>query len=407
MTERDAIDQLAALLDGEDVPGAPSSLGALADLATSVRDHADLMAPSADFREALRADLVAVAEAPPGLVERARAAWAARTAGLRASTRVAVATMTASSMLGSAGVAVAAQEAMPGDLLYGIKGLTEDARLLLAPDALAEARLHLEFAQERMEELEAMAGQLDSAQVAALLAEMDFHSEAGAEALIDGVTSGAIDPEELRDFTARQRGRLTGVLDDLPLLSRPLAEDSLELLRRIEISAAGMTPLAAGCDCADDSTFLDGLPSAAERIPTTAPAPPTAPAADTIAGRLADVVAPGEGPAVQDLVCECIELPGGSDAREPAADERGDDEERTPEDEPFEPEGEFSDPGAENDEDRDEGLLSEEVVTSVEELPTGEAAETIEESTGLDVGTGPVDRLDDGLTDLLDSDLPG
>ena len=97
MTERDAIDQLAALLDGEDVPGAPSSLGALAELATSVRHHADLMTPSPEFRDALRADLVAVADAPPGLVERARATWAARTAGLRASTRVAVATMTASS----------------------------------------------------------------------------------------------------------------------------------------------------------------------------------------------------------------------------------------------------------------------------------------------------------------------
>lgn len=406
MTERDAIDQLAALLDGEDVPGAPSSLGALADLATSVRDHAELVAPSADFREALRADLVAVAEAPPGLVDRARATWAARTAGLRASTRVAVATMTASSMLGTAGVAVAAQEALPGDLLYGIKGLTEDARLLLAPDALAEARLHLEFAQERMEELEAMAGQLDSDQVAALLAEMDFHSEAGAEALIEGVTSGAIDPDELRDFTARQRGRLTGVLDELPLLSRPLAEDSLELLRRIEISAAGMTPLAADCDCEDDSVFLDGLPAAAERTPTSTSQGTSTTPIDAVTGRVIDIVAPGDGPAVQDIDCDCIELPGGSDAREPSSDERPEDE-RAPEDEPFEPEGEFSDPGAENDEGRDEGLVSEEAVTAVEELPTSDVAEAVEDSSGLDVGTGPVERLDDGLSDLLDTDLPG
>ena len=402
MTERDAIDQLAALLDGEDVTDAPSSLGALADLATSVRDHADLMAPSTEFRAALRADLVAAAEAPPGLVERARAVWAARTAGLRASTRVAVATMTASSMLGSAGVAVAAQEALPGELLYGIKGLTEDARLLLATDALAEARLHLEFAQERMEELEATAGRLSSDQVAALLAEMDFHSEAGAEALIDGVTAGAIDPEELREFTARQRGRLTGVLDDLPLLARPLAEDSLELLRRIEISAAGITPLADDCDC-DGPTTIDGLP-AAER--TSTPQRPTLPVSSEGLRGVTDIVQPGEGPAVRDVVCDCIELPGGSDAREPAAeDDRAD--ERAPEDEPFQPEGEFSDPGADNDEGDQGNGASSDVDTAVQQLPVEDVAEPVEDATGVDVGTGPVDRIDDGLSELLETDSPG
>ncbi len=395
MTERDAIDQLAALLDGQDVPDAPRSLGALVDLATSVRDHAEVVAPTATFRASLRDDLLAAAAAPPGLLERLRLAWAARTARLRTSTRMAIATMTASSMLGTAGVAVAAQDALPGELLYGLKGLTEDARLALAEDALAEARLHLAFAQERLEELETLAGQLDSDEVVALLAEMDFHSEAGAEALIDGANAGAIDGTELRRFTAQQRGRLVGMLDQLPLLARSQAEDSLELLRRIEVSAAGFVPAVTDCDCNGTNGGPGGSPADAQSTGTgTSPT-----------GVLTDILGPGEGPAVPASDCDCIDLPGGSTAREqPTSDGAADDEEPAEpeqEQEPFEPEGRLSDPGTADDGDGSSGASTS---TTVEQLPLDPVDETAEDTTGADVGTGSVDRTLDGVGELLDGD---
>ncbi len=390
MTEREAIDQLAALLDGASVEDAPQSLGALAQLATSVRDHAEVLAPTAEFRASLRDELLAAADAPPGLAERARLAWAARTAHLRASTRMAVATMTASSMLGTAGVAVAAQDALPGQLLYGLKGLTEDARLALAEDSLAQARLHLAFAQERLDELEALAGELDSDQVVALLAEMDFHSEAGAEALMDGVNAGAIDADELRDFTARQRSRLVGVLDELPLLARPVAEDSLELLRRIEISAAGFLPVATDCDCAPAAGTTTATPRQ-----RTARSGPT--------GVVTDIAAPGDGPAVPAADCDCVELPGGTTSREQARSETPRDEEQaTAEEEPFQPEGGFSDAGPTDGGDGGGQSAS----TTVGQLPLDPAAEAVEGTTGLDVGPGPVDRTLDGVGELLDGDAP-
>lgn len=239
MTEHDEIELLAALLDGEDVPDAPASLRTLTGLAADVRDHATLAAPTPEFRASLRAELVAAADAPPGLLDRARAAWARQTANLRASTRVAVATVTASSMLGSAGVAVAAQQSLPGDALYGVKALTEDARLALAADTVAEARLHLEFARERLAELRATAGRLDSSQVTALLDEMDAHSEAGAAVLLAGVTTGQTDADEVREFTSLQRSGLVAVLADLPPQAKPEAHASLDLLRRLEASANG------------------------------------------------------------------------------------------------------------------------------------------------------------------------
>lgn len=390
MTEREAIDQLAALLDGEHVADAPRSLVALADLATSVRDHAEIMAPSAAFRTALRDDLLAAADAPPGPLAWARTAWGTRTARLRTSTRMAVATMTASSMLGTAGIAVAAQDALPGELLYGLKGLTEDARLALAEDGLAQARLHLAFAQERLEELEALTGRLGSDEVVALLAEMDFHSEAGAEAFMDGVNAGAIDATEIREFTARQRDRLVGMLDALPLLARPVAEDSLELLRRIEVSAAWFVPAVIDCDCND-----------AGGVDTTADPQPRTTARSGPRGVLTDIAAPGDGPAVPVRDCDCVELPGGTTSREqPPADEAPRDEDTVePEQEPFQPEGGLSDPGTTDDEDERDGASA---TTTVEQLPLDPAADEVQKTTGVDVGPGPVDRTLDGVGELLD-----
>lgn len=389
MTEREAIEQLAALLDGEPVAEVPASLGALATLATSVRDHADVVAPTAEFRSALRQDILAAAAAPPGLLERTRLAWGARTARLRTSTRMAVAAMTASSMLGTAGVAVAAQDALPGELLYGLKNLTEDVRLALAEDGLAQARLHLAFAEERLDELEALTGQLDSDEVVALLAAMDFHSEAGAEALMAGVTAGQIDATELRDFTASQRSRLTRVLDRLPLLARPVAEDSLELLRRIEISASGVVPVVSTeCDCDDPATGAVATDGGSTSTRTDG------------TGLLTDIVPPGEGPAVPASDCDCIELPGGSSAREqPPSDTSGDEGADEPDDDPFTPKGGFSDAGPTDDGERDDDLST---ATTMEELPLAPATEPVEDATGADVSTGPADRTLDGVGELLD-----
>ena len=51
------------------------------------------------------------------------------------------------------GTAYAAQDSLPGDFLYLVKEKTEDARLLIAGDESAKARLSLAFAQTRLNEM--------------------------------------------------------------------------------------------------------------------------------------------------------------------------------------------------------------------------------------------------------------
>ncbi len=391
MNEHDAIEQLAALLDGDiDASAAPTSLTSLATLAETVRDQADLMAPTAEFRASLREELLGAAEPAPGLVERARLAWSARTANLRHSARVAVATMTASSMIGSAGVAVAAQEALPGDALYGLKGVTEDARLLLATSDVAQARLHLAFARERLLELQASANRLSADQAVALLAEMDAHSQSGAQALIDGITAGTVDPAEVRDFATGQRDVLVLLLGDLPLLAKPVAEDSLELLRRIEITASGISPVA-DCDC-DRTAAAPPAPSDTRVDTTPAPLMPV----ETV------IAAPGDGPALLDVDCDCVELPGGPAAREPTRDDTAGEQpeaetDQEPEQEPFQPTGDLADPKTSNGDDDDEQRAGFDLPVSNEDVPLDQSATLLEDTSGADVDTGPLDRATDSL----------
>ena len=412
MTEHDRIEQLAALLDGDlDAATAPAELGQLLTMAGHVRAHAEVLAPTPAFRAALRQDLLAAAAAPPGPLARARAAWSVRTTGLRSSARVAVATMTASSMLGTAGVAAAAQEAVPGDLLYGVKTLTEDARLLLATDDVAEARLHLVFARERLEELRSGSVRLGTDEVVRLLAAMDEHSQQGADALLEGVSGGIVDPDELRTFTRLQRDGLVGLFSDLPLLARPVAEDSLELLRRIEVNATGIVRTGTDCDC--------DLPAAWD-VGATGDGAATGAASGTLRR-------PGTGPALQPGDCDCIELPGGLQVREPdrtteqddtrttdgdgtttaSADDQAE-QEPAPEDEsPFAPSGSLSDPRASDDTDSGEDGTSLDTSASSDQLPLREATSgldgSVQETTGTDLGTdGVVARTQDGVDSLLD-----
>ena len=59
--------------------------------------------------------------------------------------------------LGTAGVAYAAQEAIPGDTLYGVKRGIETARYALTENPQSQASLLSDLAAERMREIQALA----------------------------------------------------------------------------------------------------------------------------------------------------------------------------------------------------------------------------------------------------------
>ena len=290
MRDRRRADELHDLLTAE-LPseGAPKDLVRLAALATTLRDSVELERPDPAFRAALRAELLEVAAAGRVTVwSRLRDRVDDATARWRHSLRVAVASATASTLLGTAGVAAASQAALPGDVLYSVKRWTEDARLAFASGDVAQGRLHLAFARERLDEIEAGLARLDSDAIVLTLAAMDEDAAMGAEQLLaahvrDG-DPGLID--EVRGFTTSQAEILRRLSTRLPLTVLPAVETSLEVLRRIDVQTTAVVQgLCAVCDA--------------------------------VAAATPRIVLPGDGPAV-GAGCDCIAPVDPSAPREPA-----------------------------------------------------------------------------------------
>lgn len=298
MTEEQRIEQLAALLDGElDADRAEPGVRGLLMLADGVRDHAELVTPDPVFRAALRRELLAAGAPPASLLERAAGAAGGLRERLRTSARAAVAAGTAAVLVAGAGAAAAAQQAVPGDLLHPLKEATEAVRLALVGEGAEGGRLQLQLASERLDEL-ATGRVRDPDAVIALLEEMDERTITGVELLLGSGDSDARDV--VVTFVERQREGLTPLLGSLPLQSRPVAEDSLELLRRIALlllESPGTTSAGADAGITDDAGSCICPPG-------------TVPAGG--GGLL-----PGGGEPAVDGTCDCVEAPGGADSREP------------------------------------------------------------------------------------------
>ena len=246
-------EQLEALLEGR-LPAdeVDQELRDLAHLAGQV--HQERPGPSAtltdDARSSMRARLLAdIAETEAPATERVAAAARPRWRKAVSSARAALATGLASLMVGTTGVAVAAQEALPGDALYGVKKGTESVRMTLAGDSIQAGRLELRFAEERLEEVALGADRTPDALLAAGLQEMDARSLSGAQRLVELAERRGEDEllAEVDQFVERQAEGIVEVFARLPIDVRPHAEDSLRVLR--EIRADLLAPVAAACDC--------------------------------------------------------------------------------------------------------------------------------------------------------------
>ena len=322
--EKAAIEELAELLDGTRTSDdAHRGVGALATLAHEVSDATELEQPTPAFRSRLRAELIEeIDRSQVTLAERVRDAFWEKTARWRNSARVGVATAVFASMVGTAGVAAAAQQALPGDMLYPVKTATESLRLSLASGDVATGRLHLAFARERLEELSDGAGHLTPDQVVSTLHAMDDETIAGTNELIAAVQAGQ--PSSLLDdvasFTSQQQIELIRLMDHLPYESRPFIEDSLEVLRHIGVRLADVS----GCDCVDAAAT--GLPTDSSLRPGEGPALgpdgcPCVPGVDSSAETSGDGTT---GTATSGAGTGTSTLPGGTSGTEPSSGTIGD-----------------------------------------------------------------------------------
>lgn len=251
--------------------------------------------------------------------------------------RVGVAGIAATTVV--SGVAIAAERALPGDTLYGVKRAAEGVQLQLTGDDTEAGLLHLQFAATRLQEVRRLVQEAGedaaSGRVRGALREMDAETTAGAGLLtraylarpaLSGSGSGSASASRsesvsrsesaspsplsrLVAFTRDQERTLTTVL---PALPAPAAASSLAVLRQVQTRTTALlaspTPGALlpavqpfptlPAAPSGRPTWMPGQPTPVASTPraatppsTSSSAPRTAPVTATATGR------PGSAPA--------------------------------------------------------------------------------------------------------------
>ena len=303
--------------------------------------------PDPAFRAATRARLVAMAAvrtpAPPPVspIRRlftegmpASARWRTRlTAGLAG----AALTVTALAAL----VAVA-EDARPGDALYGLKRGTEQAQLALAGDARGETLL--ELADTRLDEVRwlvtegatalpaaggagsgsgstVLAAGIDPELVSETLRTMDAQTAEGVAWLTErAVTTASPRPlQVLSLWAAAQSEELDSLRDDVPAAAEDAVADSLVLLADVTTRVTGVESSLACPDgpavtTSDELGPVPGLcqagaPPASPPEDIGAGSPP-GPGSSGTPGRIPDAVAPPTGVSVPPVGGQVPGTPG-------------------------------------------------------------------------------------------------
>lgn len=239
--------RLARLLDEATGPGRHHAAAPDDDMAALVRLGRRLAAvppvteaPREDFRELLRARLVAKAElngvaraGRPGTRTRVAAGTAAGPTWRPSRARGAILAGVAAGAVALSGVSTASNGAVPGDPLYGVKRSTEMAQLALAGNDISRGQMYLEFARIRL--AEARVVRTDPQQFRAALVDMDAETRFGvrllATAALERRDPAALDA--IDTFTDGQRTDLFDMTRGLDSASVAGAVSSLALLDQV------------------------------------------------------------------------------------------------------------------------------------------------------------------------------
>jgi hypothetical protein len=229
--------------------------------------------PRADYVEELRARLMAEAdEALVAVDHRLALPTHPRT---RRDRRVAIAATAIVAIGATSSVAVAAQNALPGDTLYPIKRVIESARTTLQTDDGARAEQLLDNASGRLDEAREIARR-DSAE-AELPQTLDtFTSQARSAAdllLVEYARTGDPEPiHRLRSFAAASMDQLAGLDALVPAALRDELNAAALELAQIDARAQDACPACGGGITEWPSVFLTAAETAA-RLPGAEPQP--------------------------------------------------------------------------------------------------------------------------------------
>ena len=127
--------------------------------------------------------------------------------------------------------AYAAQESLPDSALYPVKVTTEKARLAFTPSDAGKAKLHIAFAERRVQEMAEMGRRGKAEELAGLTDALTHHLEQ-AKNLTGAVADEGIDTQELivslEQSATRQLGILEAALDEVPEQIKPSVEQALQ-----------------------------------------------------------------------------------------------------------------------------------------------------------------------------------
>ncbi|MCI0689615.1 MAG: DUF5667 domain-containing protein [Sporichthyaceae bacterium] len=153
---------------------------------------------------------------------------------------------------GMATTAMAAQAALPGDRLYGVKRTVEDVRLKLAGSDTARGQQHLAMANNRLGEVSQMLEEFGPRpsdpkvveRIEHTFGDMAASTEAGRELLVDAFehTRNPAPLARLMEFSRSQGQQIRGIAPLLPYEVQPSPGAMLELLNEIATEVTNLSP---------------------------------------------------------------------------------------------------------------------------------------------------------------------
>ncbi|HEY3605966.1 MAG TPA: DUF5667 domain-containing protein [Pseudonocardiaceae bacterium] len=264
-------------------------------------------APDGAARDRMRAKVLAQLAVPqvrPSPVPRALPAPRGRVTGTRGRLVIALGAAFCLVLALSGMTLLLSRNALPGDPLYAVRRTVESATLGLTSGGDAKGHKHLEFAADRIGDIETLAGRypdLANSPVGDYLtafADFDSDTSAGTVDLTGYATgNGPADLTVLRTWAAQQATRIGLVAPHLPTLARTRAAQSRALLDRVSRRAdallardscytitsgatddLGVLPATGPCDQAPGSPprhlGATSTPPVGATLPVQVPAPP-------------------------------------------------------------------------------------------------------------------------------------
>jgi hypothetical protein len=298
-------------------PQASDELKPLLEAAVWFEGQKAAVEPRPGFLRASRARLIEQIEAEPvaaadGWLERA---WAQLSSALGGGWRVALqvalaAVMLACLVVSGSEVALASQDALPGEALYSVKLGLERVELLVTLDPAEKIQLHSQFAQARLVEIQDLVMEGRYNYIREAVSNFEAHVNQASQLLRalarkdpDKATELAV---ALKETLASQSSLLSFLMAAVP------PEVAPEMLRAIGIAASGEIAVQAALDEAGSAALLAATATptredeaaatataGAERglqSPTPTPAPSSTRAATSTATSVALTLTPSRTP---------------------------------------------------------------------------------------------------------------